>query len=291
MKKYILDTLTEKVDIMKMNRSLLKRTLTISIIVMMSFFVMTTSFVTDTAESKVDAPKWSNGDDWNYKLTRKEGEATLKAEVTSENANFKIDETTHKCYMVERQWNLPNSTTLIKKFYRKEDLAQVGEINQEGKRTYFGEPLNRLNFPLEIEELWVGNTLQYEQGMNEEKGKVKSKVNYTYKVVEKTEVSVKAGTFDAYKLNGTIIHNDPSGPGTSKDEYKAYIHFYYAPTVKNYIKIVNYYGSTEMGTQELYSFNVSDTDNNDSPSLGTITLGATVISMVVLYNIVKKKRE
>ncbi len=292
MKKYILDTLTEKVDIMKMNRSLLKRTLTVSIIVMMSFFVLTTSFITMTGESKVDAPKWSNGDDWHYKLIRDEGEATFKAEVNSENANFKIDEETYKCYMVERVWNLPNnSTTVIKKFYTKEKLAEVGEINQDGKRTYFGEPLNRLDFPLEVEEFWVGNTLQYQQGAQEKEGEVKSKVNYTYRVMEETEVSVKAGTFDAYKLNGTIINTDPSKPGSSSGQYKQYVHFYYAPAVKNYVKIVNYYGGTEMGTQELYSFNVSETNSNDSPSIGTVTLGATAFSMVVLYNIVKKKRE
>ena len=291
MKKYILDTLTEKIDIMKRSRSLLKRIFTIIVIIMMSFFVLTTSYVTITGESKTTVPTWKNGDDWFYKLDRAEGTATFEAIVSSENANFKIDETTYKCYMVERTWNLPNQTELVKKFFRQEDLAHVGEVDSSGKRIYFGEPLQRFDFPLKPGKQWVGNTLRYTQGQHDQTGEVQSKVNYTYEVMEKTEITVKAGTFETYKINGTIINTDPSNSQGGKKPYQGYVHFYYSPEVKNYVKIINYYGSEEMGTQELYSYNVTDVNSNDSPSIGSLTLGITTVSMVALYKIIKRKRD
>ncbi|MFW6376084.1 MAG: hypothetical protein ACOCZJ_02875 [Thermoplasmatota archaeon] len=273
---------------MKTNQSLFKRTLTIGIIVMLSFFVLTTSFVTMTAESKADAPKWNNGDDWYYKLDRPEGDMTLKEEIKSENAEYVIDEDTYSCYMMERIWNMPNRTSLIKKFYRKDDLAEVGSVDQEDIRTYFGEPLKRFEFPLEVGDSWGGDTLQY-KAQPEEEGEPESEVNYTYEVIDKTEIRVEAGNFEAYVLNSSIKNEDPSEPGQNQE--RGYAHLYYSPKVKNNVKIINYYGGEEIGSQELYSYNVTETNNNNSPSVGTLTAGVTAISMVALYNIIKKKRK
>lgn len=276
---------------MKDNRSLLKSTLLIGVIVMMSLFILTTTYMSTTAESKDNAPTWKNGDDWFYKMDRPEGEATLKEEVTSEKANFVIDEKSYSCYMLERTWNLPNQTVFIKKFYSKDDLAHVGEMDQNGKRTYFGEPLKRFDFPLEVGDHWEGDTLQYTQKPDEEEGEPQSKVNYTYEVIDEVKnYQVEAGEFDVYKLNTSIRDDDPSRPSPDEAESGGYAHMYYSPEVKNYVKIINYYDGEETGSQELQSYNVTDVGSNDSPSIGTLTFGATAVSMVVLYNVVKKKK-
>lgn len=292
MKKYILDTLSEKVDTMKDNHSLLKNTLLIGIIVMMSLFILTTTYMSNTAESKANAPTWKNGDDWFYKLDRAEGSATLKEEVTSENAEFIIDEKSYSCYMMERTWNLQNQTVFIKKFYSKDNLAHVGEVDQSGKRTYFGEPLKRFDFPLEVGDHWEGDTMQYIQKADEEEGEPQSKVNYTYEVIDEIkDFQVEAGEFDVYKLNTSIRDDDPSRSSPDETKGGGYAHMYFSPEVKNYVKIINYYDGEETGSQELHSYNVTDADNNNSPSIGTVTFGATTVSMVVLYKVVKKKNE
>lgn len=272
---------------MKDNRSLLKSTLLIGVIVMMLLFILTTTYMSNTAESKSNAPTWKNGDDWVYKLDRAEGEMTLKEEIKSENADFVIDEESYSCYMMERRWSMPNRSALVKKFYRKDDLAEVGSVDQEDVRTYFGEPLKRFEFPLEVGDSWEGDTIQYEASPNQE-GEPQSEVNYTYEVMGKEKITVNADTFEAYKLNGTIRNEDTTTPGGSRN--RGYAHLYYSPEVKNYVKITNYYEGEEVGGQELHSYNLTETNNN-SPSVGTLTAGVTAISMVALYNIIKKKRK
>ena len=272
---------------MKRSDSLLKRTLTISLIVVMMSFILTASYATLTGKAEDGAPKWSNGDDWFYKVDRPEGQVSFTEKVTSEGATFKIDEESYSCYMVERTWDLMNGSAYYKKFYTKDSLAEVGQMDRNGKKTYFGEPLKRFDFPLDPGKNWEGNTLQYTQTIDQDQGEPKSKVNYTFEIVKKTEVKVEAGKFDAYMLNGTILNTDPQSPEPT--EYGSYVHFYFSPEVKNYVKIVNYYEGQELGVQELHSYNVSK--SNNSPFIGPITVGTAAITMVALYNIVKKKKE
>ena len=277
---------------MKVRGALFGKTLAFILILMLTLTIITASQMTLAQDSKVEAPEWKNGDDWYYRLERPEGDIAFKAKITSEHATFKIDEKEYSCYMEERTWFLTNETITLKNFYQKKNLAEVGTIDANGKRHYFGEPLVRLDFPLQVGDYWEGNTLQYSQGADEDAGKPQSKVNYTFRIMEKTTVSVPAGTFEAYKINGTIIDTDPSNNG-QPGGYGAYAHFYYSPKVRNYVKIANYYQQTEAGVQKLKSYNLTERNGNtnDSPFIGTLTMGATAITMVAIYSVVKKNRE
>lgn len=163
------------------------------------------------SQEKCDAPVWNVGDFWRYRFdNKKEGEHRVLG--IEEYKNIKI-------YIVQDVYGV------YKKGFDVKTLQLTVEISSDGKKIV---PMTdwswHYDFPLYVGKKWEKMVTGYDAGHS------LRDYLYTYRVISYENVTVPAGTFNAFKIERE--QKSMRGIGDSVITYK-----WYSPEVKNEIKL------------------------------------------------------
>ncbi len=270
----------------------IKKMVTITVLMLLITLPLVKLCSTSEASS-AKLPTWNKGDKWSYRLTvGPSSKVTLNETVTSENAEITIDKDKYQCYQITTEGNKSVET-----YFSKDTLAKVYTKTEDSGITFFKPPLPQFDFPIEVNKTWNGTTKSYEQ---EVMADPVERINYTYEVEKKMDFQVKAGTFTAYRINLSMASYRYNGTYPSGSKYSlTNTVYHYSPEVKNYLKVQSYEiranGKRPVGTQELLSYDLTkggdgNNGDNDSPGLGTMLMGITVLSTAVIYKFTRDGR-
>ncbi len=270
---------------------------TLKVISVALIFVLLMSMASQItrAADKAEKPTWKKGDDWFYSLTDvSRGNATIRLEVErTKKVEFKVDNNTYDCVRFSRTSKKEDANESETQFiyYKKSNYGEIArEVPSYAGRGYYfyNDSLERFNYPLKVGKEWSVVRTRYHQALGSNTGEEISQVNFQSEVTRKEKITVNGEEYNTYVVNTTVFKIDQK---TGRMEFSEYAIFYYSEKVKNAVRIAEYNENGKLlADQKLISYNVTEVNNN-SPSVGTIVFGTTTISMVALYNIVKKKKE
>lgn len=160
----------------------------------------------------LDAPPWSVGDEWTYKVTDypNSGGAFASPETT-----FKVSEIKDEVYILDRR-----DTADPPKLGRPRFTKRLNALHRVGPGGPWSEFL-RYRWPLQSGTDWK---TQYDQP----EGSVTTHWNVA--VVGAERVTVAAGTFDAIRVDGWRT-NEGGASGRIQERW------WYAPAVKRHVKL------------------------------------------------------
>ncbi len=166
-----------------------------------------------------DVPEWSKGDDWVY---------DMNFSITIEDKPFKLEISVRFLVtgITEDAYNLDISGTGVfgiikgKASIRKSDLAIMDfSIYSKGKMVdyeinmavIFDPPFNIIDFPLSVGKIWISPTIAnitffvYLENVIDISDSKNIPLPGIFKCVDKGDISVPAGTFEAFHIKGLAI--------------------------------------------------------------------------------------
>lgn len=181
-----------------------------------------------------DVPEWSKGDDWvydmNFSITIKDNPFKLEIPV-----RFLVTGITEDAYyldisgmevfgMIKGNASIRKSDLAIMDFsiYSKGKMVFDYEINAT---TIFDPPFNIIDFPLSVGKIWISPTIAnitffiYLENVIDISDSKNIPLPGIFKCMDKGDISVPAGTFEAFHIKGLAIE------------------FWYSKIVRNIIKM------------------------------------------------------
>jgi hypothetical protein len=215
-------------------------------------------------------PEWEVGNEWKYEMTVLDITGTVTHKV-SDITNINVNGTNYEVYHVK----VIGSGGTEHLYYTISDLSLVKmevpstAVSSSLTFTYY-PPKNEFDFPLVVEKIW--NSSYNMTIYNGESDPTDVTMKEDYSVTKIENLTIKAGTFECYKIE-------------SVDRYES-VHTtrWYSKEVKNVVKsTVNMSGMiTEM---ELVSFSSGDKkDGSDSQDLPLLLL-FIIIPILLLLSI------
>ncbi len=314
--------------------------LVVAIILVVPVFTPSFTASADDTDDKAELPEWYEGDVWEYEMREEIAHnltylTDVKKEVVDERGEVNIKENgdegeTYETYVVsethvrsyeekdERIGNIEGEF-----HYTKEHLSPVYTNPEEAIASFYYPPIEELNFPLSVGKNWSGggdkDIYFFEDNTTEENDEPlepSKEVHEFYgEVEEKVTKEVKAGTFDTFLVNLTVLGED-----LEKEENPLELkrfEIYYSPEVKNIIhrniyetrRVPDDYGGPgggsgesmvweeETGTESLVRYDLEpesahpNDNNGDSPFLSTGTMVLAIMGTALFYRYKKDEGE
>lgn len=201
-------------------------------------FILLMQGFAPTCFGDAELPKWKVGDKWRYEPTTVNITANFTIEV-SELTTVNVNGTNYEVYIVKTRSDLivpdANLTELIDHYILRGNLGIVKrntthiapEEEIQTAVTTYNPPRMDYHFPLVIGKSWFSNFT--ESMYNKDWGYYNTTKSVRYTVVGIESVTVKAGTFECYK-----IEINEGGGG--------FVYTWYSPEVNNMVKTT---GGTE----------------------------------------------
>lgn len=251
--------------------------------------------------SAMSVPTWEEGDWWEYEV-KTEGmfpiTFDMRFNVTGDE-NIAINGKTYPCYVLISESTIMGVNQTTTTFISKENLASVKSVtetrmNVMGKETLtetitiYNPPKVDMKFPLEIGAEWTssGDIIQTEKSDSGSNISKRSTYSQTLKCVGKEEISVLAGRFTAYRIEGTYIQENAT----------TNITIWYSPSIKYYVKMVSKVDTpfTDITTTlSLKKYEVrSGTTNGggnvlgDANTLLLFMIGIIIVIVVVIVSVI-----
>ncbi len=227
-----------------------------------------------------DTPEWEVGNEWKYEMTVMDIKGNVTHKV-SEITNINVNGTNYEVYHIE----VIGSGGKEHLYYTISDFSLVKmevpstAVSSSLTFTYY-PPKKEFDFPLVIEKSW--NSTYNMTIYSGESDPADVTMNEAYSVTKIESLTIKAGTFECYRIE-------------SLDRYES-VHTtrWYSEEVKNVVKSsVNMSGMiTEM---ELVSYSSGDkedgSDSQDLPVLLLIMIIPLIILILIVVLVIRSKKK
>jgi hypothetical protein len=221
-------------------------------------------YIVPSASADVAKPEWVSGDKWVY-TSSVYGILTTTTLEYDGVETLTVNETSYDVYVIKKDETTSayglNLTYLGQVYYQRSDMGMVKTnqswelLGMNSNIATYAPPKKDSKFPLSVGQTWTEtyteisiSTFNGEIFTYEEKPSTA-----TYTVLLQEEITVAAGTFDTYK-----IECDGGGAGRT--------YSWYAPEVKNYVKMSGGGVTTQLSSYEVTAPQTSG--NGDPQEIG-----------------------
>jgi heme/copper-type cytochrome/quinol oxidase subunit 2 len=203
-------------------------------------------------QASADAPKpeWVNGDKWEY-TSSVYGILTTTTTEYDGVETITVNETSYDVYIIKKDETTSaygfNLTYPGHAYYQRSDMGMV-KMDQtmtllgmtSSDVTTYAPPKKDCKFPLSVGQIWTETFTEITYSSMDDEIITYDEETYTntYIVSLEEEITVTAGTFDTYKIE-------------CEDEDGYTIYSWYAPEVKNFVKMSSGGVTTQLSSYEV----------------------------------------